>query len=103
MCVWSLGLPGESKRNVIFILFSFWLRPRHVEIPGPGIEPVSQQQPELLQGQCQVLNPLHHQGTPGREVLGKPLPPTASWSNRSPHHYNDVFWGKMEMKECLIG
>ena len=32
-------------------------------IPRRGIEPEPQQQPELLQGQYQVLNLLHHKGT----------------------------------------
>ena len=26
----------------------FWPHPRHVEVPGPGIEPTSQQRPEPL-------------------------------------------------------
>ena len=29
-----------------------------------------QQQPELLQGQCQFLNPLRHKGTPGSTFEG---------------------------------
>ena len=36
----------------------------HVEVAGAGTEPVPQQQPEPLQWECQILNPLHHKGTP---------------------------------------
>ena len=47
-------------------LFFFWLHMQHVEVPGPGIKPVLQQWPELLQWQCQILNSLHRNGTPLR-------------------------------------
>ena len=42
------------------IFFSQW----YVEVPGPGIKPMSQQWPELLQWQHLYLNLLHHKGTP---------------------------------------
>ena len=45
-------------------VFNFWLHPRHVEIPRPGIKPALQQWPKPLQWQCQTLNLLHHKGTP---------------------------------------
>ena len=38
--------------------------PQHVEVPSLGSNPVSQQQPELLQWQHQILNLLCHKGTP---------------------------------------
>lgn len=41
-----------------------------MEVLGPGIELMPQQQPELLQGQCQFLNPLRHKGTPGSTFEG---------------------------------
>ena len=41
-----------------FFFFFFWPCLQHVECPGPGIKNVPQQ------WQCQVLNPLCHQGTP---------------------------------------
>ena len=41
----------------------FWLCPWHVEVPRPGIKPTPQQHSELHQWQCQILNPLCHQGT----------------------------------------
>ena len=44
--------------------YFFWPHPQHAEVPGPGIKPVPQQQPELLQWQCQILNLLNHTGTP---------------------------------------
>ena len=46
----------------------FWgggeLYPWHVEVPRPGVEPASQQQPKPLQWQCWILNALHHKETP---------------------------------------
>ena len=36
-----------------------------IEVPGPGIKPVSQQQPKLLQWQCWIRNLLCHKVTPG--------------------------------------
>ena len=48
-------------KNLQFILnffLNFWLHLTHVEAPRPGIELTPQQ------WQHQILNPLHHQGTP---------------------------------------
>ena len=39
--------------------FFFWLHLRHVEILGPGNKPLPQQQPNLLQWQCQIFNLLY--------------------------------------------
>ena len=47
----------------------FWLCLQHVEVPGPSIKPEPQQQPKLLQWQCQILNPLCHKRTPGQNIL----------------------------------
>ena len=44
--------------------FFFWQHLWHVEVHGPGIKPVPQQQPKLLLWQRQILNLLGHQGTP---------------------------------------
>ena len=47
--------------------FVFWFVcpcPRHVEVPGLGIEPAPQQWPELQQWQCQVLNLLSPEECP---------------------------------------
>ena len=51
------GFPG-----VIY----FHSHPGHAEVSRPGIKPTPQQQPtpELLQWQCQILNPLHLKRTP---------------------------------------
>ena len=35
-----------------------------MEVPGPGIEPMPQQQLDPLQRQCQIPNQLYHKGTP---------------------------------------
>ena len=45
-----------------FFFFFFWPCPKLVDVPGPGIKPTSKQQPwpQLLQCQCQILNPLQH-------------------------------------------
>lgn len=40
-----------------------WPCPWQVEVPGPRIEPTSQQWPLVLQWQCQILSPLCHKGT----------------------------------------
>ena len=47
----------------IFILF-FWLYLQHAEVPKAWIKPMSQQQPEPLQWQCQTANLLRHTGIP---------------------------------------
>ena len=43
---------------------SLWSRPWHMEASVAGIKPVLQQQPELLQWQCLILNSWNHMGTP---------------------------------------
>ena len=53
----------------VFSLSLFLLHPWRMEVPGPGIEPASQQQPDLFQWQCQILNPLLHRRTPGILVI----------------------------------
>ena len=50
----------SSKLETIYLFIYFWLHPRHVEVPEPERKPASQQQPKLLQWQCQILNLLHH-------------------------------------------
>ena len=47
----------------LFVL-CFWPYLWHEEVPGPGIEPMPQQLPELLQWQCGLLNPLSYKRTP---------------------------------------
>ena len=49
------------RHNLLF--FFFWLCPWHMEVPGPGIKPMPQQQPKLLQWQHWILNLLHHKQT----------------------------------------
>uniref|UniRef100_A0A8D0S3D8 G-protein coupled receptors family 1 profile domain-containing protein n=1 Tax=Sus scrofa TaxID=9823 RepID=A0A8D0S3D8_PIG len=39
------------------------LYPQHVEVPGPGTKPTSQQWPKSLQRQCWILNLLYHKTT----------------------------------------
>ena len=62
---WS---PYGPVHKFLFLFFSlfFWLSPRHVEDPRPGMAPEPQQWPKPQQGQYQhqMLNPLNHQGTP---------------------------------------
>lgn len=48
------GIP-ELCHSSICNFFLFWLRLQHMEIVGPGIEPITQQWPKLLQWQCQIL------------------------------------------------
>ena len=47
-----------------FLSFFFWLHLQHVDVPGPGIEPVPQQWPKSLQWQCWIPHPVCHKGTP---------------------------------------
>ena len=54
------GFYGESV---------FWPHPRITAIPRPGIEPLSLQCSKPQQCQCQILNLLHHQGTPKAGVF----------------------------------
>ena len=44
----------------IYLFLGGGAHPRHVEVPRLGIEPVFQQQPELLQRHHQILNLMHH-------------------------------------------
>ena len=63
----SLPLLGQLIRDFILLIYLFiylWPCPQHEEVPGLGIEPTPQQQPELQQGQRWILNPLHHKGSP---------------------------------------
>ena len=56
----------------LFVWLVHWLagfgffQPRlwHVEVSGPGIQPMPQQWPKPLQWQCQILNPVSHRGIP---------------------------------------
>ena len=38
---------GQQGWGWLFVLF--WLHPQHSEVPGPGIKPTPQQQPETQQ------------------------------------------------------
>ena len=50
--------------NFFFFFFFFLLHPWHADVPEPGIEPMPQQWPKLLQWQLQILNPCSHKITP---------------------------------------
>ena len=52
-----------------FVLFLFWPCLWHVELPGPGTEPVPQQWPKPQQQQHQILNPPCHVGSPAFLLL----------------------------------
>ena len=55
----------------IFVIWNFfWLRPWHVEAPRSGIKPVPQHW-RKLQWQHQILNVLHHKGTPTIKSIDK--------------------------------
>ena len=57
--------PENPWLGHLFFQFFFLLLLQHVEVPGPGIESVLQQWSEPQQWQCQILNLMSHQGTPG--------------------------------------
>ena len=56
----------KSIYEAILIRFAtfFWPGLWNAEFPGPGIELLPQQQPELQQWLHQILNLLNHLGTP---------------------------------------
>ena len=76
-----------------FVLFVFWffvclfacLYPWHIEVLQPGIKPVPQQQLGLMQRWPQILNPLHHRGTPQcpHFKLGVMWPASQRWGGRT--------------------
>ena len=57
-----LGLP--LLRLAICMGVCICPHPWLMEVPGPGIEPLPQHQPKLLQWQCQILNLLRQRRTP---------------------------------------
>ena len=63
----SYHCPSSTTLWMIFIKkkFFFWPGPWHVEVPRLGTVPEPRQQPEPLQWQGRILNPLHHKRTPG--------------------------------------
>ena len=54
---------SDNKAKIAFF-FSFSATPWHMELPRPGIEYKLELQPISQPQQCQILNPLHHRGTP---------------------------------------
>lgn len=49
---------------LFLLLFCFWLHPRHMEVPVPGIKPVPQLRPLLQLCQRRILYLLCHKGFP---------------------------------------
>ena len=69
----SAAPPRELLDALFLSLFGGGGRGRQAcgreEVPGPGIKPSPQQQPELLQSEHQILNSLNHKTTPGFIIL----------------------------------
>ena len=64
-----------------YFFFFFGLRPRHMEVPRPGMDPTPWQQSELLQWQHQILNPINAgQGNSQRHLLLSWLTQVLSWN-----------------------
>ena len=63
--LFSLSLLLDCKPNKNGDFLGDEPGPQHAEVSGPGIKQVPWQQPEQLQWQCRILNPLHHKGTLG--------------------------------------
>ena len=53
----------------LFVGLFFWLHLRHIEIPRPEIKSEPQMQCMSQLQQCQILNPLHHTGTPKEKLF----------------------------------
>ena len=64
-----MGVRPVLFLQAILFIYLFWLRLWHVEVPGPGFEPVPQQRPGLLQRQHRIRNLLYHKGTPLRAIF----------------------------------
>ena len=76
----------------------FWLPPRHMEVPGPGIEPKPQVGSPLQLWQCWVLNPLRR-ATDGTLAPGRDS--TRSVSLWELHKYI-FYWGLTVKKICRL-
>ena len=71
-----VAITSGKMSSILYFLFlkeghlslSFFFRggevPWYMEVPGSGIKPIPQWQPEPQQWQCRILNPLSHWGTP---------------------------------------
>ena len=88
---------GVCPFIAVFVLWFSWPYLQHVEVPGPGIEPVPHQLPKLLQWQPQTLNPLCQKGAPPTLFLDE-------WNHTVPllslltslscfYSLNQIFWG----------
>lgn len=64
------NLSLETIYKYFFLSLFFWPRLGHTEVPGLGIQPVSQQGLGPLQAQGRILNPLCHQEAP-RNISAK--------------------------------
>ena len=53
----------------LFIYLFFGHGSGHVQVPKPWIKPTPQQWSKLLQWKHQILNPLHHKGTPAFPII----------------------------------
>ena len=50
----------DDKKHHITLIFLFWPHVQQMGVPGPGMEPMALQWPELLQRQLGILNLLRH-------------------------------------------
>ena len=60
----ALFLQTSLSLFMTHLFVYFWQCSCHAEVPGPGMEPAPEQGLEPPLWQCQILNPLSHQGTP---------------------------------------
>ena len=61
---WAFSQEKWLFHSAIPFIYLLLATPTHVSVPGPGIKPAPQQEPEPLQWQCQILNLLHHKKSP---------------------------------------
>ena len=69
-----LALPHLRTNNVLdsqitISVYIYWPHLQHMDVPGPAIKSTPQQRPQRQLWQCQILNPLCHQGTPSYHHL----------------------------------
>ena len=92
---------GGGAQKAVYIYIFFWPRPQHVRVPRARDQTHATAVTRATEGQCQIINPLYHQGTPESCIFRKP----AANSEKLEFHGRvrlgtqdgSVFWGCTEL------
>ena len=77
-CTYSpVGIFTSAPGKAGYLFFFFNLCPCLGDVPGLGINSMPEERPGSQQWQCQILNPLNHQGTATLDFLSFSFP---AWS-----------------------